>query len=147
MNLDNHPKRKIIDDISISEMLKMREDGMSNQEIADALEITSTTVRKYIGKQKSRGAYRRSSSPKQPPEQWIPAETYISQHTAREEAQAHRLIPTRYQGQVLEIHVDRDLQEVVLMANGELTLTMSDLHGAVMDLMALSKEMTDNGIS
>lgn len=37
MNLDNHPKRKIIDDVSISEMLKMREDGMSNQEIADAL--------------------------------------------------------------------------------------------------------------
>ena len=68
-----------------------------------------------------------------------------SQYTAREEAQAHRLIPTRYQGQVLEIHVDRDLQEVVLMGNGELTLTMSDLHGAMMDLMALSKEMTDNG--
>ena len=43
--------------------------------------------------------------------------------------------------------MDRDLQEVVLMANGELTLTMSELHGAMMDLMALSKEMTDNGIS
>ena len=43
--------------------------------------------------------------------------------------------------------MDRDLKEVVLMGNGELTLTMSDLHGAMMDLMALSKEMTDNGIS
>ena len=39
--------------------------------------------------------------------------------------------------------MDRDLQEVVLMANGELTLTMSELHGAMMDLMARSKELDD----
>lgn len=146
MNLDNHPKRKIIDDVSISEMLKMREDGMSNQEIADALGCHYETVKRHIGRQGFRGP-NKTRKPQYTSEQWIPAETYISQHTARDEAQAHRLIPTRYQGQVLEIHVDRDLQEVVLMGNGELTLTMSELHGAMMDLMALSKEMTDNGIS
>ena len=144
MNLDNHPKRKIIDDVSISEMLEMREDGMSNQEIADALGCHYATVTRHIGRQGFRGP-NKTRKPQHDPEQWIPAETYISQYTAREEAQAHRLIPTRYQGQVLEIHVDRDLQEVVLRGNGELTLTMSDLHGAMMDLMALSKEMTDNG--
>lgn len=146
MNLDNHPKRKLIDDVSIAEMRKMREDGMSNQEIADALGCHYATVTKHIGRQGFRSS-NKTRKPQHTSEQWIPEETYISQHTAREEARAHRLIPTRYQGQVLEIHVDRDLQEVVLMANGELTLTMSELHGAMMDLMALSKEMTDNGIS
>ena len=144
MNLGNHPKRKIIDDVSISEMLRMREDGMSNREIAETLGCCYATVTKHIGRQGFRSPNRQTRT-KHTPEQWIPAETYISQHTAREEAQAHRLIPTRYQGQVLEIHVDRDLQEVVLMANGELTLTMSELHGAMMDLMALSKELDKEG--
>ena len=42
-------KRRI--DISAEEMLAMREDGMSNYDIAAALDISVVTVRRYIGKQ------------------------------------------------------------------------------------------------
>lgn len=44
-------KRKIIDEVSINEMLEMRKQGMSNKDIARALEISHVTVLKYIGKQ------------------------------------------------------------------------------------------------
>lgn len=42
-------KRRI--DISAEEMLAMREDGMSNHDIAASLDISVVTVRRYIGKQ------------------------------------------------------------------------------------------------
>lgn len=45
--------RKLIKDISVSEMEQMRLDGMSNREIADALDVSYTTVLAYIGKQPS----------------------------------------------------------------------------------------------
>ena len=38
-------------DVSVSEMLKLREDGYSNKDIAQMLEISLPTVYKYIGKQ------------------------------------------------------------------------------------------------
>lgn len=44
-------KRKFIDDVSISEMQKMREAGMTNQDIANALDVSYQTVYKYIGQQ------------------------------------------------------------------------------------------------
>lgn len=45
-------KRNLIDEVSINEMREMRElQGMSNQEIADALDVSYITVYKYIGKQ------------------------------------------------------------------------------------------------
>lgn len=44
--------RKI--DITPAEMLIMREDGMSNRDIANVLDISVATVRKYIGNQGGR---------------------------------------------------------------------------------------------
>lgn len=73
MNLDNHPKRKIIDDVSISEILKMREDGRSNQEIADALGAHYATVTRHIGRQGFR-APNKTRKPQHTSEQGIPYE-------------------------------------------------------------------------
>lgn len=38
-------------EVSVSELMSMREQGMSNRDIASALDITYQTVLKYIGKQ------------------------------------------------------------------------------------------------
>lgn len=51
MNLDHHPKRGVLKDIDKSSLLRMRQDGMTNQEIADACECCYTTVVRIIGKQ------------------------------------------------------------------------------------------------
>lgn len=44
-------RRKLIDEVSIQELLQMREDGMSNKEIAKNLDVTYATVYALIGKQ------------------------------------------------------------------------------------------------
>lgn len=41
--------KNLMDEISVSELLQMREEGMSNQEIADALDVSYYTIVKYIG--------------------------------------------------------------------------------------------------
>lgn len=41
--------RSILKEISVNELQGMRDTGMSNQEIADALGINAATVRNYIG--------------------------------------------------------------------------------------------------
>lgn len=41
---------KLTNEISIPELLKMRESGMSNSEIAESLDVSRETIIKYIGK-------------------------------------------------------------------------------------------------
>lgn len=45
----------VLKDVSVSELLRMREDeGMSNQQIADSLDVSYQTILRLIGKQPSR---------------------------------------------------------------------------------------------
>ena len=46
-------RRKTIQDITVAEMKKMRESGMTNQEIAASLEISYQSVLRHIGQQPS----------------------------------------------------------------------------------------------
>lgn len=46
-----NPRRKLLQDISVQELYRMREEGMSNQEIADAIGVTRNTIYRHIGKQ------------------------------------------------------------------------------------------------
>ena len=56
--------RSILNDVSIDEMMNMRESGMTNTDIAQALGCSYQTVHKYIGAQPSRGGlYARSIHP------------------------------------------------------------------------------------
>ena len=43
--------RRLTDQVSVDEMLKMREAGMTNQDIANSLNASVITVRRYIGTQ------------------------------------------------------------------------------------------------
>lgn len=46
-----NPRRKLLQDISVQELYRMRDEGMSNQEIADAIGVTRNTIYRHIGKQ------------------------------------------------------------------------------------------------
>ncbi len=50
-------RRKLLDDVTIQEMLTMRESGMTNDDIANALGVSYPTVYRAIGKQPSRGGW------------------------------------------------------------------------------------------
>ena len=43
-------RRKLSQDVSISEMLTMRQNGLTNKQIADQLEVSVSTVYQYIGR-------------------------------------------------------------------------------------------------
>lgn len=44
-------RKKLRDDINEAELLSMRDEGMSNQEIAESLDVSYATVLRLIGKQ------------------------------------------------------------------------------------------------
>lgn len=51
--------KKLTDDVSISELMEMRNQGMTNPDIANALDTTSRTVWTYIGPDGTRGKHRK----------------------------------------------------------------------------------------
>ena len=44
-------RRRLSKDVSTSEMLRLREEGMSNRQIAAQLDVSYNTILKYIGKE------------------------------------------------------------------------------------------------
>ena len=46
--------RRLTDDVGVDELRRMRENGMTNADIAQALGTTAVTVRRYIGPQPGR---------------------------------------------------------------------------------------------
>ena len=58
-------KRRLTDSVSIGEMLKMRESGMSNMEIANAVGAGYSTVAKYLGAAPGRGGRVSATIPQQ----------------------------------------------------------------------------------
>ena len=56
-------RRRLTDSVSVDELLKMRESGMANSDIARALDVNIQTVRRYIGNQPGRAA-RHAYTPK-----------------------------------------------------------------------------------
>lgn len=58
-------RRKLTDSVSIEEMLRMRENGMSNMEIANAVGAGYSTVWKYLGADPGRGGHVSTSIPTQ----------------------------------------------------------------------------------
>lgn len=55
--------RSVLKDVSISELMTMREQGMSNQEIANALGVTYQSILRLIGKQPKEVRRERSFTP------------------------------------------------------------------------------------
>ena len=48
-------RKSLLKDVSRDELLKMRESGMTNSDIANALNVSSNTIRYHIGIQPGRG--------------------------------------------------------------------------------------------
>lgn len=59
-------RRKLLDDVTISEIRGMRASGMTNMDIANALGVSYPTVYRVLGRQPSRGGR---------VAQWIPTES------------------------------------------------------------------------
>ena len=61
--------RKLTESISVQEMQQMRDEGLSNAQIAKRLDVSYTTVRKYLGKADFRAPYGSCKKPEDVPEE------------------------------------------------------------------------------
>lgn len=59
-NVLDHPNRRLSKDVDMTTLYSMRNQGMSNQEIADTLGVSYMTILRYIGKNPNRA--KRSTS-------------------------------------------------------------------------------------
>lgn len=99
MHLENRPQRKLTDDVSMDELLQMRQDGMSNQEIANRLGASKATVYRYLGPQPEGIRYSRMK---------VDAPTMPAKQNEEKPAQTSRLSPCRqvWDGKACRLEVD-----------------------------------------
>ena len=136
--------RRLLDDVTISEMRKMRESGMNNADIAQALDVGKSTVYRYIGGQGGRGGYVTksipvgiSSQPKKEPE----PEGYVG------------ILPvvnrvTYLKGNVGEYSVDSGDKSVTMMA-GDMACKMSfdELIEFAAEINAISRNLKSQRVN
>lgn len=98
--------RRLTDQVSVDEMLKMREAGMTNQDIANSLNASVITVRRYIGTQAGNRS-RRMETPVRATAAPVPAPAL---------AVSNRV--TYLEGAVAEYTVDTKSETVLFQAKG-----------------------------
>ena len=135
--------RSLMEDVSISELLRMRdEEGVSNREIADALGVSYSCIKKYIGcqpkgmrKVRSKGVvYGRGKSEEAPAEE-IPPCLVIRNRTVTAA------------GIDMEYIIDYELQTVRMhkpsRSNIFWMFTFDELANALPELQAISRRASE----
>ena len=137
--------RSILKDVTVDEMLKMRQSGMTNADIAAALECSYQTVRKYIGRQpgslygKSQtptvgGSVQVPATPKEPPVNGPEAALVVEDRSVSLTGlTGSYIIP--FSEQVIHITTD--------FAPGELSIPFSALDDFVKELSAIRRKLDE----
>ena len=133
MNLENPPKRSVLKDIDKTTMIKMREDGMANRDIAQSIGCSVTTIYNILGKQPDGiRANRRTKAAAQESERTAPPITCT-----------RRLRPLVQvlQGKSCRFRIDSEHGNVSIEpANGTKGFKLSDLPSIVQDIIDLSND-------
>ena len=132
------PARKgLLKSVSIDEMLYMREQGMSNQEIAESLEVTAPTIYHYIGR-----------NPKNMPRR----HKMIEESSAPRTVQQEEVIPAcllmenrkiNLIGQTHEYEVNEKDMSVRIKRTGDMPFVMKieDLDDFISELQAIKRHV------
>lgn len=133
MNLTNHPKRGILKDIEKITLLQMRENGMANRDIAQAIGCSAATIYRILGKQPDGiRASRRTKPDAQESEQTVPSLTCT-----------RRLRPLYWilQGKICNSRIDLDHGNVCIEPANEISwFKLADLPDIVQDIIDLSND-------
>lgn len=114
MNLDQRPKRGPVKDVDISTMLKMKDEGMTQREIAECFGLSQNTISKKIG------------TPRNRPPSALPSESTEAMPLSKFEAR----------GKFFEFNVDVKGKAVTV---GDMIFSFEDLPDIVKDFQNLQK--------
>lgn len=145
--------RNLTKDVSISELMHMREEGMSNKEIAERLDVSYITILRLIGKQPAEMTAAALHAPK--PKASKPAKVQASPKPA---SVAHSIPATNKDDEETVLLVDERVTRLVGMfgnyeisdkekevhaelKNGTLILQFDELEQFVKELSAISKNL------
>ena len=138
-------RKKLIDDVSISEMRKMREQGMSNKEIAASLEVSDVTIYRYIGRQGCRmesGAWSKPVERQAKPVAEVPEKPVVPRLQMR--VTSEKLQYTADSGTVIKMAAQYSEETVVVGIGAEkLTVRVADLRELVQALTATTYHVED----
>ena len=132
MHLENHPQRKLTDDVSMDELLQMRQGGMSNQEIANRLGVSNTTIYNYLGRQPAGMRYSRMK---------VDAPALPAKQNEEKPAQASRLAPCSqvWEGKACRLEVDYIDGYISISPDTGDTWGLDDLPDIISDLVSLMR--------
>lgn len=143
MSLDFHPKRGLIKDVDISTLLKMRDEGMSQKEIADAFGVCQTTISyKLRNYQKRERETQESNATKiSIPQNWGP----VKIEKPVEVGKKVKALPIKnmvLEGDILDIEADMEQKTFVVF---DQRFTFSDLPIVLEDLQRLQETLQQMG--
>lgn len=132
MHLENHPRRKLTDDVSMDELLQMRQDGMSNQEIANRLGVSKATIYRHLGAQPKGIRHSRMK---------VDAPAMPAKQDEEKPAQASRLSPCRqaWEGRACRLEVDYIDGYISISPDTGDTWGLDDLPDIISDLVSLMR--------
>ena len=122
-------RKKLSEDVSVREMRELREDGLTNRQIAEKLDCTYQTVLRYIGRQPEgmRGERRprgEAKEPKQPPASLSP-ESRLT------------LFSRSYRGKCAEFVLSKE-DVILTFAGTEAMLSLQEFAELAKDVVAVS---------
>lgn len=138
--------RKLLNDLSIDELLGMRNSGMTNMDIANALDISYASVYRLIGKQPA--SMRASSHTADLPPS-IPPSNQVSSDGAAHEPEAALIVEDRVlrlAGLFASYRVRVKDKEIDVYVNGDsvaMTVKFDELSAFASEIMAIDRHTAD----
>lgn len=130
--------RRLIDEVSVSELRQMRESGMSNRAIAESLDVTPRTIWMLIGAQPSRTWGRDSGADATP----MPRKPAEAAPVSPALTVANRLV--YLEGAVADYTVDTKSRTVLLQVKGAgecMAIGFDDIGTFCLEIQAIQRQL------
>ena len=144
-NVLDHPNRRLSKDVDMTTLYSMRDQGMSNQEIADTLGVSYMTILRYIGKNPNR-AKRSTSVRKANPTNTDPVSTkkYDQPDTVKEAALVSGDILYSMQGSVGTYEINPKEKTIRICKD---RITYDELDTVITELSRIRDNLKDKDVS
>ena len=145
-NVLDHPNRRLSKDVDMTTLYSMRDQGMSNQEIADTLGVSYMTILRYIGKNPNRAKRSTSVRKANPtnPDPVVPTKKYDQPDTVKEAALVSGDILYSMQGSVGTYEINPKEKTIRICKD---MITYDELDTVITELSRIRDNLKDKDVS